>query len=267
MNLIIFTDLDGTLLNYEDYSYKDAIPALKKIKQNQIPLIITTSKTRKEIEILQKDLDIKDPFIIENGAAIFFKKGYRNFHIKNSISIDRYDVVVLGERYQKIREVFENYKDDYCLKGFKDLSNKEISLLTGLSLERVKLAKKREFTEPFITDCPQKIDDLKKEVSKFGLKIVKGGRFYHLMGKNQDKGKAIKITKKIFEDNLKKDFTAIGLGDSENDISMLKNVDIPVLIRKHGGSYEDIKLSNLIKSTYPGSRGWNEVMLSILKGI
>ncbi|RMA97757.1 HAD-IIB family hydrolase [Hydrogenothermus marinus] len=265
MNLLIFTDLDGTLLNYGDYSFEDAKPALEKIKQNNIPLILTTSKTRKEVEILQKNIGINDPFIVENGAAIFFKKGYKGFKIPNTVSIDDYQVIILGERYEKVREIFNIYKKDYCLKGFGDLTAEEIVKLTNLPLERVKLSKQREFTEPFITDCPEKIEDLKKEVAKHGFKIIEGGRFYHFISQNQDKGKAVEITKKIFEENLKTKIKTIGLGDSKNDIPLLEKVDIPILIKKHDGSYIDINLPNLIKSTYEGSKGWNEVVMPLLE--
>ena len=47
--LIIFTDLDGTLLDFR-YSYKEAVPALNLIRKKNIPLIICSSKTRAEIE-------------------------------------------------------------------------------------------------------------------------------------------------------------------------------------------------------------------------
>ena len=41
---IIFTDLDSTLLD-ENYSWKEAIPALEKINKLKIPLILNSSKT------------------------------------------------------------------------------------------------------------------------------------------------------------------------------------------------------------------------------
>ena len=58
MKNIIFTDLDGTFLNHHDYSFEESKQALQKIKQNNIPLIFTTSKTRIEVEELQKKVQI-----------------------------------------------------------------------------------------------------------------------------------------------------------------------------------------------------------------
>ena len=64
---IIFTDLDGTLLDHTTYSFDAAIPMLDYIKVNKIPLIIVTSKTKDEVLRIQKLLDMKGPFIVENG--------------------------------------------------------------------------------------------------------------------------------------------------------------------------------------------------------
>ena len=264
MNIIIFTDLDATLLDHETYSFKDALPALNEIKKRNIPLIIVTSKTRKEVQKLIKELGINEPFIVENGAAVFFPKNYRNFKIENCKEKDNYCVIQLGKPYSYIREFVKKYKDKFGIKGFGDLSAQEIAKLTNLPVEKAKLAKEREYTEPFLIENEEKIKEFEDIAKKYGLKITKGGRFYHLIGKGQDKGKAVKITKEIFEKNLKTKVKTVALGDSKNDIPMLKEVDVPVLIPKADGKYEDLQLPNLIKAKYSASRGWNEVVLNLL---
>ena len=49
--IIVFTDLDSTLLHPKTYSFDAAMPALKLIKEKDIPLILCSSKTRAEIEV------------------------------------------------------------------------------------------------------------------------------------------------------------------------------------------------------------------------
>ena len=262
--IIIFTDLDGTLLNHEDYSFEDAKPALNRIKQNQIPLIIVTSKTRKEVEVLQKELHIEEPFIVENGGGIFFPKKYSHFRLINCFSKDGYRVIQLGKSYKEIREFVEKVKDKFGITGFGDMTIEDVMKYTGLPYEKAKLAKEREFTEPFLIDDESKIPQLQKLAMEEGIRITKGGRFYHFIGENQDKGKAVEITIKVFKANLNKDILSAGLGDSQNDIPMLKKVNIPVLIPKPDGSYEKIEIPNLIKAPYPGSKGWNVAVNSIL---
>ncbi|WP_456383761.1 HAD-IIB family hydrolase [Persephonella sp.] len=257
--LVIFTDLDGSLLNHEDYSYKDALPSLEKIKKLQIPLVFTTSKTRPEVELLQKEIGIKEPFIVENGAAVFFPEGYRGFDLSRLEKINGYRTIILGEKYEKLRSFIEKHREKYGVKGFGDMSVEEVAQLTDLPLEKAELAKKREFTEPFVIKDPDLIPLLEKEAEKEGLKITKGGRFFHLIGKNQDKGRAVKLTADIFRQNTG-NIKTIGIGDSKNDIPMLQVVDIPVLIPKFNNEYEKIDLPGLIRAPFPGSRGWNLVV-------
>lgn len=45
---ILFTDLDGTLLDHESYEWKEAKPALDLCKERRVPIILVSSKTRAE---------------------------------------------------------------------------------------------------------------------------------------------------------------------------------------------------------------------------
>ncbi|MFQ5918142.1 MAG: HAD hydrolase family protein, partial [Candidatus Binatia bacterium] len=64
-NIIIITDLDGTLLNRQTYLLRDAALALDLIEARNIPLIFCSSKTRAEQEVYRKQLRIDHPFIVE----------------------------------------------------------------------------------------------------------------------------------------------------------------------------------------------------------
>lgn len=181
MNLLIFTDLDGTLLDEGSYSFEAAKAGLERIRCQQIPLIFTTSKTRLEIEALHAEMQIREPFIAENGAAIFFPEGYRNFKIDASYRQPPYTVIQLGESYIEIRRFVGSLKERFNLKGFGDLSVEQIELLTGLSPEEASRAKRREFEEPFLIDDESKIDEIARIAASHGLKITSGERFFHLI--------------------------------------------------------------------------------------
>jgi mannosyl-3-phosphoglycerate phosphatase len=102
MKVIIFTDLDGSLLNHEDYSFAAAQASLHRIKQYCIPLIMITSKTRREVELLQREMGIREPFIIENGGGIFFTREYLNLAIENGVQRDDNTVITLGTAYSRV---------------------------------------------------------------------------------------------------------------------------------------------------------------------
>jgi mannosyl-3-phosphoglycerate phosphatase len=263
MKILIFTDLDGTLLNHDDYSYEDALPSLDKIRQAAIPLIFNTSKTRRETETLQKEIGIDDPFIVENGAAICFPPGYVNY-LPENVSHEPQQVIELGISHDRIRAFINKIRDQFNIRGFGDMSALEISELTGLTLKNAELAKKRQYTEPFIMAKEKDISLLTEVAREQGIKIIKGGRFHHMTGMDHDKGEAVKILRNIIDRKLCEKHLTIGLGDSINDIPMLKNVDIPVLIPHPEKGFPDAIIPGLIRADGPGSRGWNNVIRRIL---
>lgn len=247
-NTLIFTDLDGTLLDHHDYSFNKATFMLEFIKKNNIPLIIVTSKTRDEAIALQKLLHVKSISIVENGAGIIIPKG------------DSYEEVSLGLSYKTIRSAFERYAKSIPIRGFFDMSVEEIMHYTNLSQNKAIEAKNRTFTEPFILDDIAQLKQLKELANADGLDVIKGGRFYHLITKGQDKAHAVKNVIEHYEKKLGQGFTTIALGDSANDLSMLQNVDVPILIPHPDGSYLKCDIPHLIKATSPGPEGWNKAL-------
>jgi len=262
---LVFTDLDGTLLDHETYSFEPALPALKALKERNIPLIICTSKTRAEIEQVRKELHNAHPFISENGGAIFIPKNYFSSTFPFTKEESNSFIIEFGIPYSKLREVFHQIKNlnPGKIKGFGDFSPQEVAELCGFSLQKAKLAKEREYDEPFILENDvvlNKIQDIANEAS---LQITRGGRFYHLMG-NNDKGKAILFLKNIYK-NKSKHLKSVALGDSLNDLPMLEVVDYPILVQKPDGSYDpSVKLNNLILASGRGPSGWCDSLFKLL---
>ncbi|MFQ5864201.1 MAG: HAD-IIB family hydrolase, partial [bacterium] len=227
--LLIFTDLDGTLLDHQTYAFKAALPALKKIKNRNIPLILTSSKTRVEIEVIQHELENTDPLIVENGGAVYIPENYFYTEFEFQKRQEGYLVIELGVPYSKLREALNKIKSETGLPivGFGDLRVQEVAKVTGLSLDKAHLALKREYDEPFfLNDEIEKsnLNQLRRLVSNFGLNLTMGGRFFHLLG-NNDKGKAVKILTSIFKKEWGNQIKTVGLGDSLNDLPMLEAVD------------------------------------------
>jgi mannosyl-3-phosphoglycerate phosphatase len=267
MHLAVFTDLDGSLLDHHTYSFANARPALGRIRKQRIPLVFVTSKTRPEVEMLQATMGIREPFIVENGAAIFFPDRYRGWRIDAGFRQPPYTVVQLGASYPEIRRFFQRVKPGFNIQGFGDLSAEDIERLTDLPPQQAALAKQREFTEPFLMEDDAGMLDLQRAAEADGFKITRGGRFYHLMGSRQDKGIAFRRALSLFLRNTHQRLLTIGLGDGANDMGMLESVDIPILIPHPDGSYEKLDVPNMRRAHYPGSCGWNETILDVLTTI
>ena len=70
--IVVITDLDGTLLDQRTYSYEPSLPAVARLRELKISLVLCSSKTAAEIIPLQRELGLKDPFICESGGAVYF---------------------------------------------------------------------------------------------------------------------------------------------------------------------------------------------------
>ncbi|GBE06137.1 glucosyl-3-phosphoglycerate/mannosyl-3-phosphoglycerate phosphatase [bacterium BMS3Abin10] len=273
--LIIFTDLDGTLLDSK-YSFDKARPALALIKKNRIPLVLCTSKTQAEIELLRKKLRNTHPFISENGGGVFIPKDYFKIKIANckpclpagrlQIAESRkYYIIKLGTEYSVLRKALKELRTrGFDVKGFGDMTVREVARLTGLKTADAKLAKQRDFDEPFVfKGSAASLKKLKQFIKSIGLTFTIG-EFFHLMG-NGDKGRAVKILTKLYRKQYGK-ITTIALGDSPNDTEMFEIVDYPIMIRKPGGSYDKrIKVKKkLIRADGAGPEGWNIAVKNLL---
>jgi len=150
-SLIVFTDLDGSLLDGTTYSYEAATPALTALRELGIPLVLVSSKTRAEMEPLRQRLDLHDPFIVENGGAVFVPDGLFDFPLERMRTRSPYQVIELGLPYHMLRDVLKQIEHavETPLQGFGDLSIEAIMRATGLPHADAILAKQREYDEPF----------------------------------------------------------------------------------------------------------------------
>ena len=225
---VVFSDLDGTLLD-ENYGFEVACPVIARLKALKVPIVLCSSKTRREIEYFRTKLKIDDPFISENGAAIFVPSGYfeaGHFWTKQT---NQYDTVELGIAYSIIRQKFERIRKT-CINeiiGFGDITTEEIAEDTGLTIELAELAKQREYTEPFRHNEPCEAE-LFSAIRKEGLHFTIGGKYHHIMG-DHDKGKAVLLLKELFSKKFKQ-IKTVGVGNQFNDLEMLEAVDMPFFI-------------------------------------
>lgn len=267
--MIIFTDLDGTLLD-SNYSFAAAAPALDLLRKNSVPLIFCSSKTRAEIEHCRKRLKNIHPFIPENGGGVFSPAGYfplmvrgQGFRVRHE---EGYSVIKLGRDYSELRRaLLELRSEGFEVTGFGDMSIKEVSALTGLKPVDAARSKERSFDEPFVfrgdTQDPER---LRKRIEARGLSFTQG-EFFHIMG-NSDKGRAVEILAGLYRKKFG-DIVTIALGDSVNDIEMLERADYAVVIKKPDGTYNPEvvrRVKGCIKSGGIGPAGWNRAVLKLV---
>ena len=268
--LVVFTDLDGCLLDHDTYSFAPAAEALAVLAAQEIPLVLCSSKTRAEIEMLQQDLGIAHPFLNENGGALFLPRGYFQFPIRESRAMAGYDVLEFGLPYYRVVESLHRVVRELEIPvvGFSDMTTEEVAKDFKLSLMEARLAKLREYDEPFriLDPSPAARSRLFKALHRAGLRCTRGGRYNHLTGVT-DKGLGVRTLKSLYERAWGK-IVAVGLGDAHNDLSLLQEADIPIVVQNPASDATNRllrKVPTARLTSAPGPRGWNEAILEVVK--
>ncbi|MGF1567663.1 MAG: HAD-IIB family hydrolase [Nodosilinea sp.] len=268
MPLIVFTDLDGTLLNSETYDYGAALPTLATLAQRQIPVVPVTSKTRQEVEHLRQAVGLKAPFVVENGSAVYIPHDQAEFALPEGEDLEDYRVLQLGCNYVTARAGLKAIAQSIGrpLKGFGDWTVEQVAQLTGLSAAEAKQAKAREFTEPFMTPKNISSEDLRQAVEAMGFRVVIGDRFSHLIGADAGKGHAVHRLVGLYQANQTQaqSITTIGLGNSPNDLDMLENVDNPIVLPGQNGPHPQLAERGWVVAPAPAPAGWAMALEELL---
>ncbi len=261
--IVVFTDLDGTFLDHNDYSFAAAESCLDFIKKQNIPLIFTSSKTAVEIHNLCTETDSYHPYISENGGLLSIPKNY--FSSSNSPTTE-YEHVLIGTSRNDINTILETLHKSYEFTSFREMTIDEIMACTGLSKDLAIMANQRECTEPVLwQDSEEHLKQFSKAIQESNLHLVSGGRFHHVMGKH-DKATTMLILLEYFEKNINGKVTSIALGDSPNDYKMLQTADYGILIPNPAAPKQCLdKHENLIYANHVGPHGWNDSLLNLLE--
>ena len=254
----IVTDVDGTLMDHS-YNLSPAKKTIKFLQNLKIPVILCTSKTASEVEIIRKDLNLSDPYIVENGAAIYGE----------NVKGDKWEII-LGERYQSLEKILKYLSQEvnFQLKPLNNLSDKEANELTGLSGDSLILMRDRHWSMPFLNtpiDIEKKLNVL---CQKYKVKIFRGNRMSHLLSVNSDKGKAIK---KLIQFSKNYSVKIIGLGDSPNDLPLLKTSDYKIVIPGINGPNQtllnELGSINYITAKEPNGYGWQKEVTKLIQNL
>jgi len=255
-SLWVVSDVDGTLM---DHSY-DLTPAKETIKTLQklsIPVILCTSKTASEVKVIRKELNLCDPYIVENGAAIY---GESLKKVNGEI--------ILGKKYEYLEEIlnFISKEIDYKLVPLNNLTDQEATQLTGLTGNSLNLMRDRHWSMPFLNPPSFLEERINICCKKFKVDIFRGNRMSHLLSINSNKGKAIQVLKKY--SNIQ-NIRIIGLGDSPNDLPLLLNSDIRIVIPGVDGP--NLNLLNQLNdleftlASEPNGYGWKREINELIK--
>lgn len=246
---IIFTDLDGTLLESDGSVLPDVVRLVRRLGSEQIPVVPVTSKTRREVSDWLQRLEIPGPAIFENGAGVLFAGGVEvSSEAIPAQALLRILDTACGAAGVPVRPLVEIPED-------------ELFRLTGLSPREQRDARSREYSVPFLAPALAETPLLERLRAAGGLSVVRGGRFWHLMGCH---------TKSGFFDLIRNRCgawgTSLGLGDAPNDIPILQAVDVPVVISGRTGPEPELvsRFPDAYRPAAFAGAGWVEAIETLV---
>ena len=255
----IVTDLDGTLMD-ENYDISPARNTLRLLAKLNIPVIPCTSKTASEVRFFRKENGLIDPFIVENGSAVY------GLDENNSLEWE----LVLGSTYKELRIVLSNISKivNYKLIPLNDLSQKQIFELTGLSEQGINRALDRQWSVPFLNPPDHIFEEISTICQAFNVHVFKGNRMSHLLSNKSHKGEAVNKLKSYLKN---KDVKIIALGDSQNDLPLLEYADIPIVVPGKNGANKYLQ-NGIDKGLFrlanaPHALGWSNSIEDIINNI
>ena len=260
-SILIFTDLDGTLLNRDTFNFDSIKTFLYELKNKNIIIIPNSSKTEDEIIEFNNEANFKFPFISENGSII---------HNLNFLSDEFPDKIILAKKVYEIQNIFDkNINQDLKAKCkvISSLTTSEQIQIFGLPENKLKNVFKRTCTIPikFVGNNEEKLI-LKNMLLETGLDLKDGGRVLNL-GDRINKADAMKKIIIMLQQKFKSKPKTIAVGDNHNDLEMLKNSDIPCLVKNNKFINKDLQIKNLIISKHTAPEGWVEIVKLALEKI
>ena len=251
---IIVTDLDGTFIDKNNYSAKVVAPIAKALIKRGVVFVFCSSKTVEEQRNIMDSIEISLPCIVENGSGIYLPSSMSFLSgLPSEKTSDGGRLICLGEKIEIIREKIINVSNSLGvdLKPYNNLSDQELSSLSGLDLKGVERARNRHFSETLTAT-------LKPELWR---EIV---AMFNQMGLHCINGIACKLLLKDIQSICSEPYRTIGIGDSLNDVDFLKLVDKAYLVQKSAGCWSEVDVPNIKRISAIGPQGWIKSIEDVL---
>ncbi|HCI29917.1 MAG TPA: HAD family hydrolase [Fervidobacterium sp.] len=239
---LIVTDLDGTLLNDEKHIPRENILVLKEAMERGIHVSIATGRNFHSAKEYIAELGLDVPVIFQNGAFIYqwmenkviyqtaldkqialkVIEGARNaglFYILYADFLDEKDMYIDVE-YKGSFSAYLRH-NSWRLNVVEDVTK---YMSNGKSLAEIALV---GYEEIILRTLENSLNGFKDQTSVVKNNVVGDETFYEVFGPNSSKEHAMRF---LFEHFKVKPEETMFLGDSYNDIGLLRMVGYPVVM-------------------------------------
>ena len=187
--------------------------------------------------MVQQELGFSHPFTCENGGALYLPEGYFGFEVLHTRPSAGYQVVEYGRPYAEVVDAaspggqsvghrgggFQRHVGGGCGNGLPVVAaQRKTGQASRLRRTILDSGRRRRCSRPSV-----------EGPARCASRLHRGGRFDHA-GAPVNKGMAVGLVTALYGRAGRRGVT-VGLGDSWNDVSLLRQVDVPVVVH-HGDS-------------------------------
>ena len=263
--LLILTDVDGVFCNLETHSLADARAAMEVLKAQGIPVVFCSDRSAVELIWLQQALDIRAPFICESGAAVYIPRDYYVELTGTGGNGADWEVIEFGLPYARVGAVLRRIAASLRIPilGFEELDPEQLSRELGMTASEATRALCRQYDVPFriLESDPHATPRLFNAMRAAGYRCFSGPRFHHATGVRDGRA-AIRLLISLYR-AYSGSLIVVGLGDDGSDRELLREVDVPIIVRNDGIDQSVLlrRVPSAYLTTAKGPAGWREAVL------
>jgi mannosyl-3-phosphoglycerate phosphatase len=223
------------------------------------------------MEVIQRELDLNHPFISETGAGLFVPHGYFRNRLAEGRFTHNYRVLDFGQSYHQVAEALHHVarRVGTDVTAFSHMSIQDVAQTCDLSLSQARLAKLREYDEPFrLSDSdPAVYSRLCSGLRRRGLRCFTHESFHHATGV-ADKTHSLRQVASLYRQNFEGQVLTVGLARASSESCLLHSVDPPVVVQ--GTPADAARLASKVPTARftqcAGPRGWSDAIRQLLDG-
>lgn len=266
---VIYTDMDGTILNNkgclimdaEDNYFMGAVEQLKNLSSKNIDVVLVSGRNKMQLKYNAQMMNLKN-YIAEIGSEVVYDLG-KEVHTTYDKSKLKYDFASLGPDLDKVAKLLKNAfpgQIEYRAEWNRYRST-NVLFLGEVDLKKANklLAENGYGDSVLINNGPTSLYPTLLNLDKV--------YFYNLMPKGVDKSSGVKLDKKIRHFSKE---NCIALGDSLEDLKIANEVRYFFLMNNNFQSEKDVldalpEYENVFISEKRMNQGWAEVIGYLFK--
>ncbi|SHE51032.1 Cof-type HAD-IIB family hydrolase [Alkalibacter saccharofermentans] len=237
---MIFSDIDGTILDSNHKVSKKTKDVVKKLGRMKIPFILVSARMPNGIRTVIKELEINSPIVAYSGALVLDEEGS-----------------TISERFIKLQQALEishyirNFFPGVCVSLYSEdiwftedsknpwiIEEENITEVKSKQVESFSILGDIKVHKLLCMGNQYDIRDMEKAlIDHFtGIKVYKSKSTYlEIMSVNASKSSAMKSLCEKYKTSMEE---TIAFGDNYNDIDMLESAGLGVAM---GNALDEVK--------------------------